>query len=226
MAAQTPTLEDIVRYLAAHNLVVVPRASPLPVRWPSSGGGGAAFTGVRGGTYAFGGGSITINGKGQVTAITAGGAGGGLEVQDEGTTVVPLALVMDFRGAGVTATLVGSNTARIEIPGGSTPPSTQEFTDDVTTDIVVGDTTDGLIVVDASISKDNDESTAFRFMFGSSATGVTMDCLQVDSNVPVTDIEPQSAISGTDIILRLVGTGIGIDSAISYRITTLPRLLP
>lgn len=40
-----------------------------PAAFPA-GSGGAAFTGVEAGTYELGGGSITINGRGQVTAIT------------------------------------------------------------------------------------------------------------------------------------------------------------
>lgn len=74
-----PTKDEVARYLADRGLMVAPRHQSVTVgaaarpRMPapsSGGGGGAAFTGVEAGTYQFGNGSITINGKGQVTAIT------------------------------------------------------------------------------------------------------------------------------------------------------------
>lgn len=57
-----PSREQILAYLASRGL-------STPAR---SGGGGASFTGVRAGTYELGGGSITINGRGQITAIRSG----------------------------------------------------------------------------------------------------------------------------------------------------------
>ena len=158
---------------------------------------------------------------------TPDGGGGAIEVRDDGTIVVPAATILDFAGAGVTVVPIGPNTARIDIPGGGVPPlSTQLFQDNVTTDIVVGTTVEGCIVVDASISKQNGESTCYRFMFGVSATGVSMDCPRADSDLPVQDITPQSALSGANVILRLVGSGAGVQSGIAYRVSSIPRLLP
>jgi len=158
---------------------------------------------------------------------TPGGGAGAIEVRDDGTIVVPAATVLDFAGAGVTVVPIGPNTARIDIPGGGVPPlSTQLFLDSATTDIVVGTTADGCIVVDASISKQNGESTCYRFMFGVSATGVSMDCPRADSDLPVQNITPQSALSGANVILRLVGSGAGVQSGIAYRVSSIPRLLP
>jgi hypothetical protein len=151
----------------------------------------------------------------------------GLEVRDDGLLVVPLALTMNFTGAGVTATQTGPNIATVDIPGGALPP-TQEafFLDNTTLDIPVGTTASGEICVDANISKDNGESTSFRFTFGISATGVGLDCLGVDSDIPLTDIETSSALSGINVILRLTGSGVGVNTGIIYRIiSTLPRLL-
>lgn len=54
-------LEDLARAMAEHGLKIE-SSSP-------SGGGGASFTGVQAGTYTFGTGSITINGRGQITAV-------------------------------------------------------------------------------------------------------------------------------------------------------------
>ena len=110
--------------------------------------------------------------------------------------------------------------------GGSTPPSTLAFLDDATTDITVGDTDDGCIVMEASISKTNGESSCYRFMFGVSPTGVGMDCLEALSDVPITDLEPTTLLVGSSVILRLVGSGTGVSSAIIYRISTLTRQLP
>lgn len=158
---------------------------------------------------------------------TPGGGVGAIEVQDDGTIVVPAATILDFAGAGVTVVPIGPNTARIDIPGGGSPPlSTQLFQDNVTTDIVVGTTSEGCIVVDASISKQNGESSCYRFMFGISATGVGMDCPRADSDLPILNIAPQSALSGANVILRLVGSGSGIQSGIAYRVSSIPRLLP
>jgi hypothetical protein len=162
------------------------------------------------------------------TQKKTGPVGSSLEVQDEGTIVVPLTAVMNFVGDGVAATLTGPNTAQIDIPGGALPPVlTKVFLDDTTEDIVVGTTSDGEINVEANISKDNGESAGFRFTFGVSATGVGLDCVQVDSDVPLTDIEPSSALSGTNVLLRLTGSGAGASTGIAYRVlSSLPRLLP
>jgi hypothetical protein len=90
------TKEQVVAFLAEHGLVAAPAqqavavgaAAPLPAPVPGgvpgrhplyamlqrgSGGGGARFTGVTAGTYSIGGGTITVNGKGQIVSITPGG---------------------------------------------------------------------------------------------------------------------------------------------------------
>ena len=159
---------------------------------------------------------------------TPNGGVGGIEVRDDGTIIVPAASILDFAGAGVTVVPIGLNTARIDIPGGGAPPlSTQLFLDNVTTDIVVGTDVDGCVVVDASISKQNGESTCYRFMIGVSATGVGLfDCPGADSDNPITDIVPQSVLVAGNVILRLVGSGAGIQSGIAYRVSSIPRLLP
>lgn len=46
------------------------------------------------------------------------GGSGLINVMDEGTIVSTAVSTLDFRGAGVTATLVGPNTVRVTIPGG------------------------------------------------------------------------------------------------------------
>ena len=155
-----------------------------------------------------------------------GGGAAAIEVQEDGTIIVPAATILDFAGAGVTVVPIGLNTARIDIPGGGVPPlNTQLFFDNVVTDILVGTNVEGCIVVDASISKANGESTCYRFMFGVSATGTTMDCPKADSDLPIQDITPQSAFVAGNIFLRLVGSGGGIQSGIAYRVSSIPRLL-
>lgn len=159
--------------------------------------------------------------------VPGGGGGAALEVQDEGVTIQPLTSIMDFAGAGVTAVPIGLNKVRVDIPGGAVPPlSTVNFLDNVTTDIIVGTNAEGCIVVDANISKVDGESTCYRFMFGISATGTTMDCPKADSDVPITGISPVSAMVAGNVILRLVGSGAGIQSGIAFRVSSIPRLLP
>ncbi len=157
-----------------------------------------------------------------------GDGGAALEVQDEGIVIQPLTSIMDFAGAGVTAVPIGLNKVRVDIPGGAVPPlSTVFFLDNVVTDIVVGTDADGCIVVDASISKVDGESTCYRFMIGVSATGVGLfDCPGADSDSPITDIVPTSVLVAGNVILRLVGSGAGIQSGIAYRVSSIPRLLP
>lgn len=87
------TKEDVARFLAEHGLLAVPQQSvtvgaPTAPMAPArryfppqrGGGGGAAFTGVAPGTYELGGGTLTVNGKGQVMGITPGTAEGAVEL--------------------------------------------------------------------------------------------------------------------------------------------------
>jgi hypothetical protein len=79
-----PTQEQVAAFLASRGLMVAPAQQPVAVGaqvaaplqqlrgWPSSGGGGARFTGVTAGCYMLGGGQICVNGKGQVTKIIPG----------------------------------------------------------------------------------------------------------------------------------------------------------
>lgn len=159
--------------------------------------------------------------------VPGGGGVAGVEVQDEGIVVQPVTTIFDFAGAGVTAVPIGLDKVRVDIPGGAVPPlNTLNFLDNVTTDIIVGTNAEGCIVVDASISKVNGEATCYRFMFGISATGTTMDCPKADSDVPITALSPVSAMVAGNVILRLVGSGVGIQSGIAYRVASIPRLLP
>jgi len=161
--------------------------------------------------------------------LGGGGGGGFPETQQNGGTIVASTQIYNFTGAGVNVAGAG-NTATVNIPGGAAAPLTQAFLDNVTTDITVGSiTTDGCIVVHASISKVDGESTSYHFMFGVSPTGVGLtgfDCLQSDSDSPITDITPQAASSGPNVLLRLVGSGTGVQSGIAYTVQTIPRLLP
>lgn len=173
--------------------------------------------------------SALVKSDGQNWQLFLGGGGGSFpETQQNGSTVVASTQIYNFVGAGVGVTGVG-NTATVNIPGGTAAPLTQTFLDNTTTDIVVGTLSDGCIVVHASISKTNGESTSYHFMFGVSPTGVGLtgfDCLQSDSDVPIQNIAPQAALSGSNVILRLVGSGAGVQSGIAYVVETIPRLLP
>ena len=173
--------------------------------------------------------SALLKSDGANWQLFLGGGGGGFpETQQNGSTVVSSTQIYNFTGAGVSVTGAG-NTATVNIPGGSAAPSTQTFLDNATTDIVVGTLSDGCIVVHASISKTNGESTSYMFMFGVSPTGVSatgFDCPQADSDSPVQNIDPTAVTSGSNVILRLVGSGTGVQSGIAYTVQTIPRLLP
>lgn len=83
---------------------------------PAAKGGGAVFTGVKAGSYSLGGGSITVNGRGQIVAVSPGGGGGGsISILDEGIVVVPVADSVDFVGEGVSVAAVGPNEAEVRI---------------------------------------------------------------------------------------------------------------
>lgn len=152
---------------------------------------------------------------------------GAVTVQDEGITIETALAILNFTGTGVVATQTVAGEVQVDIPGGAAPPlQSVLFLDSVTTDIIVGTDSDGCIVVDASISKQNGEASCYRFMFGVSPTGTDFDCLEAPSDVEITDIDPQAVFSAGNIILRLVGSGAGVSSGIAYRVSSIPRLLP
>ena len=174
--------------------------------------------------------SALLKSDGENWQLFLGGGGGpsNLETQQNGATVVTTTDTLNFTGAGVSVSGAG-NTATVNIPGGAAAPQSQLFLDDATTDITVGTLSDGCIVVDASISKVNGESSCFRFMISPSPTGVStpgMDCMQTDSDSPIQDITVATVVSGTDVILRLIGSGTGVQSGIAYLVSSIPRLLP
>lgn len=162
-------------------------------------------------------------------AFLGGGSGGFPETQKDGAQIVAATAIYNFTGPGVTVTAGPGNSAVVDISGVA-PVQTLTFLDNAITDVPVGTTTtDGCIVVDASISKVNGESTCFRFMFGVSPTGAGVagfDCLQSDSDQPIQDIVPQSFTSGTTVFLRLDGQGTGVQSGIAYTVRSIARLLP
>ena len=165
-----------------------------------------------------------------VAKMGTGCAGGGtseLVTQQEGAVVVPQTGVNNFVGAGVGVTQTPAGTARIDIPGGALPPTQSvQFLDSATVDIVVGSSlTDGSIVIDACISDNTGRSAGYRFTIGVSATAAGLDCVQAPAAAPpIVDITPITLLVGTNVVLRLVGTGPGIPSDITYRIVDkIPR---
>jgi len=58
-----------------------------------------------------------------VSGLGGGGAGTDLEIEDEGVLVTPSATLLNFVGAGVSATLTGPGLVDVTIPGGDTIPS-------------------------------------------------------------------------------------------------------
>ncbi len=160
-----------------------------------------------------------------VAKLGAGCAGGGgastLVTQENGVPIVPLTGVNNFIGAGVGVTQSPFGTALIDIPGGALPPTQSvQFLDSATVDIIVGSSlTDGAIMVDACISDNTGRSSGYRFTFGVSATAAGLDCVQAPAvSPPILDIIPTALLVGTNVVLRLIGTGPGIPSDITYRI--------
>ncbi len=152
---------------------------------------------------------------------------GAVAVQDEGITIETALAILNFTGTGVVATQTVAGEVQVDIPGGAAPPlQSVLFLDNVTTDIIVGTSVSGCIVVDASISKQDGEASCYRFMFGVSASGTDFDCLEAPSDAPITDIDPLAVFAAGNIILRLVGSGAGVSSGIAYRVSSIPRLLP
>lgn len=60
---------------------------------------------------------VTVNGTEDGLVFAAGG-GGSLDVQEEGVSVLSPVTVLNFTGAGVTASSGGGSTAIINVPGG------------------------------------------------------------------------------------------------------------
>lgn len=110
--------------------------------------------------------------------------------------------------------------------GGGPPLQTRTFTDDQTVDLVVGTVvTDACLAIDLALSNTLGGVTCYRLTFAVSETGIEMDCPQTDSDVPVDTVEPQPAIVGAQIVLRLVGVGPGTPTLAAYRVEdSLPRL--
>ena len=112
-------------------------------------------------------------------------------------------------------------------PSGGTPPlQSATFLDDTTEDLTIGPDSNGYYAVEANISKATPESTSYRIDFAVSATGVDVSVLEVQSNVPVTDIAVSALILAGQVTLRLTGTGAGISTTINYRVVdTVVRAL-
>ncbi len=162
-----------------------------------------------------------------------GGGGGGpgeLAVQANGL-LVALTSILNFTGNVNVANDPPNNRVNVEVLGGG-PILTRTFLDNGTVDLVVGSVgtvpPPGTITVDANISDVTGKSTAYRFTIGVSPTGAAIDCMQVDAGTaPILDIVYTALIAGTNVVLRLAGSGAGVQSAIAYQVVrTLPRLLP
>lgn len=152
-----------------------------------------------------------------------------LAVQQNGG-LIALTSILNFLGNVNVADDPPNNRVNVEVLGGGAVQN-QAFLDDATVDLVVGAANTlpppGTITVDANISDVSGKSTAYRFTIGVSGTGAATDCMQVDAGTPILDIEYTALIIGTDVVLRLAGSGAGIQSVITYQVVrTLPRLLP
>jgi len=161
--------------------------------------------------------------------IDAGGGGGGgssLEVQDEGVPVVTAATKLNFTGAGVVATLGAPGQADVNIPGGALPPlSTASWLDNAVQDILIGTTSDGMISVEANISKSTGVSTSYRVDVAlSGAPAALATILEIPSPSPVSAIAIAAIIIGASVYLRLSGSGVGVATTVNYRVVdTIPR---
>jgi hypothetical protein len=151
---------------------------------------------------------------------------GGVQVDEGGVPVVADAQELDFTGAGVGVTQTGPNRARVDIPGGALPPFQQAtFQDNTSLDIPIGTTADGSIFINANLSTPGGDSTVFEFLVGIAPGGTAaLDCPQADA-LGAIDVDPQVAVVGPTVVLRLVGTGVGNPVGITYRIVdVLPRV--
>ncbi len=157
--------------------------------------------------------------------VPDGGGGGDIEVQDDGTVIVPAATVLNFTGPGVVVTPGPPGQADVDVPGGSLAPlQSATFADNTNQDLNVGPDTLGQIAVEMNISKTNGESSSYRLDLAVSSTGVDVSTLCIDSDVPITGIDVVALISAGNVVVRLVGTGAGVNTTVNYRVVdTIPR---
>jgi hypothetical protein len=151
---------------------------------------------------------------------------GGVEVQQMNVTVVTLASILNFTGAGVLVTQTGPNEATINIPGGGAVPLSLSFLDNINTSFVVGTTAaDGYVQVNMSVFDTvTSAQSSYRVTFGISTTGAAPDILQIDSDAPVTTVTVGGAAVGPNVSVLLNGTGPGNLIEVRYTVDTIARL--
>lgn len=109
--------------------------------------------------------------------------------------------------------------------GGGAPLQTQSFLDNTTQDLNVGTlSTDGTITVELNLHRSTGENTTYRITISASATDVRDDILQIDSNLPLTTVDVSTLQSAGNILVRLTGSGGGVNVDAKYRVlNTTPR---
>ncbi len=166
--------------------------------------------------------SIIIGSVGSSYRILAGfgaGGGGNLEVQEGGSTETPTTTILNFIGAGVNVSGVGT-VATIDIPGIAPTPTTGTFLDNVPlTTVTVGNIgIDGFIQINLSLFNEIDgiSQSSYRVTYAVSPTGVDVDILQVDSNNPLTTVTVSGSAIAPDVLLVFNGSGVGATIRYSF----------
>jgi len=112
-------------------------------------------------------------------------------------------------------------TVGVGAAGGDSLPPVQSIVvadDTPGTDVVVGLASLGMIVVEAMFTQSSGKTTVHRANIGISATGTGLDLLTVPTDNPVPVFTITAAIVGSDVVLRLVGSGAGTSTTMKFRV--------
>ena len=108
--------------------------------------------------------TITGNGTPADPLVAIGGGGGAIAVEDEGDEITPVATILNFTGAGVTASLTSPGVVEVNVPGGG--GGSQDLQD--VTDIGNSTTNDIDFIGTAGLAFDN----GARFRKGTTDAGL------------------------------------------------------
>lgn len=232
-------MDELIAELQRRGLVVVPRDSLEPMRG-SRGGGGAVFTGIQPGSYSVGGGSITVNSRGQVISIRPGGGGGGggvvdlaniggeAEIYRPPLTAGDIAELRTLVSPGSTIDVTqAADQVQLDVAGLSRASTT--FTDNsadagglrnvtvATLPVAPG----SMLLVNGhlSITVGTPQTASFQIIATSDGTAIggASDVVQVDGPNALTTVALSGVSqSGTDAVLVFTVTGVGALATFTY----------